>query len=342
MTVIITLEKAPAAADVGMELRRRGIDAVQVRFARQTVFVLAGAKIDPDQEQLAGIAGVERVMDAPGPYPLVHRAFHPEGTLVDWGDGVAIGGGRFGLIADLVDPAETGSLLPVARSLAESHGAALIARLPDSEGSHGERQRSAVIEALEEVRRTTGMRVGIEVTADGDLNDFAAVADLFRVAGERMQDYRLLQRVGAAGKPVVLVRALSATLEEWLLAAEYLAATGNDRVILCERGIRSFAPETGRVTLDLASVARLHEMTHLPVVVDPFPSCRSLSLGTRLARAAVAAGADGIVVPFSFHPKIGEPALGAAGMAHLAASLGPILAVEGKQMEKTSRFTAPV
>lgn len=329
----MAVEKDHSALEVEAELRRRGIDAIQVQFARQTVFVAAGAKFPlEDQRELEKIAGVERVINAPEPYQLVHRDFRPEGTCVDLGGGVAIGQGRFAVMADLFGESDAGALLRMAPMLARGRAGALIAGLPEGDGLAGERRRGEAIATLEAIRDATGLRIGIEAVTERDLRDTAATVDLFHVAGGRMQDYRFLQRVGATGKPVVLVRALSATLPEWLLAAEYLAATGNDRVILCERGIRSFTPETGRVTLDLASVARLREMTHLPVIVDPFQSSGSLSLGARLARAAVAAGADGVVVPTSFQPAAQGTVMGAEGLAGLIASLGPGLVAEEKQL----------
>lgn len=336
--MIVTVEKTHSSLHVSQELQRRGIDAFRIQFPRQTVFVVAGAKTRPeDKRALAALAGVERVMDAPEPYQLVHRSFRPEGTRVDLGGGFAIGRGRFAVVADLVDGVAASSLLRMAQTLAHGRVTALIASLPEGEGVQGAAPRRAAMQAMERIRNATGLRVGIEVATDADLTDLAPAADLLRVAGGRMQDYRFLRRVGATGKPVVLVRALSATLKEWLLAAEYVAATGNDQVILCERGIRSFAPETGRVTLDLASVARLSEMTHLPVIVDPLRSCEHLSLGARLARTAVAAGADGIVFPLSSDPSAREPVLRVEGLTGLMASLGPMLVAEGKRLRGVGR-----
>jgi 3-deoxy-7-phosphoheptulonate synthase len=342
-TVIVTVEKTHSAMDVSEELRRRGIEALQVRFARQTVFVVTGAKNRGEEKKaLVSLAGVERIMDTPEPYQLVHRSFRPEGTRVELGGGVAIGRGRFSVIADLDGEFEEGALSRIALELAHGRVAALMASLPEREGLSEGRRKRATMQGLEQIRSATGLRVGIEVTSESDLSEFAPAADLLRVSGERMQDYRFLRRVGEKGKPVVLVRALSATLEEWLLAAEYVAATGNDQVILCERGIRSFAPETGRVTLDLASVARLNEMTHLPVIVDPLRSTGRLSLGARLARAAVAAGADGIVLPLSSSARAGEPLTRAEGLAGLVASLEPALVAEGKHLRRAVSANAVV
>lgn len=335
--MIVTVEKTHSASDVSKELRRRGIDALQVRFSRQTVFVVTGTKSrGEDTQALAALAGVERVTNALEPYQLVHRSFRPEGTGVDLGGEVGIGRGRFAVIADLDVEMEAQDLLPAAQELVHGRVAALIAKLPDGDELSAGKQKRAAMDTLERIRSATGLRVGIEVTCEADLKNMAGAADLLRVGAERMQDYRFLRRVGAAGKPVVLVRSLSATLEEWLLAAEYLAATGNDQVILCERGIRSFTPETGRVTLDLASVARLSEMTHLPVIVDPMRSCERLSLGARLARAAVAAGADGVVFSLSSGAAGQELMLRTQGLAGLPVSLETALTAEGKRLNSAT------
>jgi 3-deoxy-7-phosphoheptulonate synthase len=342
VTVIVMIERARCAAQVSEELRRRGIEAVQVQFPRQTVFVVAKANSRAeDREAIERLEGVERVIDVQEPYRLVHRAFRPEGTRVELGPGAAVGRGRFAVMADLAGEVESEDLLRMARGLQRDGATALIVTLPQSDGSSGGPKRSAVIAALAETRDATGLPVGVEVTSDRDLSDCSRTADLYRLGPERMQDYRFLRRVGEAGKPVVLVRALSATLEEWLLAAEYLAAAGNDQVVLCERGIRSFAPETGRVTLDLASVARLNEMTHLPVIVDPLRACGSVSLGARLARAAIAAGADGIVFPLAAEAATAA-AVGADGVADLLASLGPMVLAEGKELKRSSPLAALV
>ena len=158
------------------------------------------------------------------------------------------------------------------------------------------------LELLAEAREATGLAVVTEVMAKEQVELVAKYADVLQVGARNMQNYPLLEAVGESGMPVLLKRGPSATMEEFLLAAEYILKTGNQKVILCERGIRTFEDHT-RFTLPLASVPYLHEKTHLPVMVDPSHGTGKASLVATMARAAVAAGADGLIVEIHPHPE---------------------------------------
>lgn len=162
---------------------------------------------------------------------------------------------------------------------------------------------SAGLELVGEARRRTGLPVVTEVLAEDEVALVAAVADCLQIGSRNMQNFRLLVRAGQSGLPVLLKRGLSATYDEWLAAAAYIQQTGNEQVILCERGIRTFEPRT-RNTLDLSAVPALRELTDLPIIVDPSHAAGRASLVPSLCRAALAVGADGLMV--EAHPRPGE------------------------------------
>lgn len=191
------------------------------------------------------------------------------------------------------------------------------------------------LKILAEARDMTGLPIVTEVVAPGDVGLVESYADVLQIGARNMQNYPLLKRVGKAGKPVLLKRALSATIEEWLGAAEYILAGGNVDVILCERGIRTFGKLT-RFTLDLAAVPLLKEVTHLPVVVDPSHGTGHRQLVAPMARAAVAAGADGLIVEVHNEPEKamsdGAQSLRPAGFASLMEGIRPVAEAVGRRI----------
>lgn len=191
------------------------------------------------------------------------------------------------------------------------------------------------LKILAEARDMTGLPIVTEVVAPGDVGLVESYADVLQIGARNMQNYPLLKRVGKAGKPVLLKRALSATIEEWLGAAEYILAGGNGDVILCERGIRTFGKLT-RFTLDLTAVPLLKEVTHLPVVVDPSHGTGHRQLVAPMARAAVAAGADGLIVEVHNEPEKaksdGAQSLRPAGFASLMEGIRPVAEAVGRRI----------
>ena len=191
------------------------------------------------------------------------------------------------------------------------------------------------LKILAEARDLTGLPVVTEVVAPGDVELVESYADILQIGARNMQNYPLLKRVGKAGKPVLLKRALSATIEEWLGAAEYILAGGNGDVILCERGIRSYGKLT-RFKLDLAAVPILKEVSHLPVVVDPSHSTGIRSLVKPMSKAAVAAGADGLIVEVHPNPEEalcdGAQSLRPEDFKALMGELGPVARSVGRRL----------
>jgi 3-deoxy-7-phosphoheptulonate synthase len=191
------------------------------------------------------------------------------------------------------------------------------------------------LKILAEARDVTGLPVVTEVVAPGDVGLVESYADVLQIGARNMQNYPLLKRVGKARKPVLLKRGLSATIEEWLGAAEYILAGGNANVVLCERGIRSYGKLT-RFTLDLAAVPILKEVSHLPVVVDPSHSTGIRSLVIPMSKAAVAAGADGLIVEVHSNPEEalcdGAQSLRPEDFKALMGELGPLASSVGRRL----------
>jgi len=191
------------------------------------------------------------------------------------------------------------------------------------------------LEILAEARRVTGLPVVTEILDVRDLEAVAACADVLQVGSRNMQNFTLLQEMGRAGRPVLLKRGLSATIEEWLLAAEYILAAGNPNVILCERGIRTFETAT-RNTVDIGAVPLVRELAHLPVIVDPSHATGRRQLVPPVARAAVAAGADGLMIEVHQNPELalsdGPQSLLPENFQKLMQDLRPIAAAVGREV----------
>lgn len=248
-----------------------------------------------------------------------------------------IGGDRVVVIAGPCSVESREQLLEVASAVKEAgahmiRGGAFKPRtLPYSFQGLGEEG----LKILAEARDVTGLPIVTEVVAPGDVGLVESYADVLQIGARNMQNYPLLKRVGKAGKPVLLKRALSATIEEWLGAAEYILDGGNANVILCERGIRTFGKLT-RFTLDLTAVPLLKEVTHLPVVVDPSHGTGHRQLVAPMARAAVAAGADGLIVEVHNEPEKamsdGAQSLRPAGFASLMEGIRPVAEAVGRRI----------
>ncbi len=250
---------------------------------------------------LPGVADVHRISD---PYKLVSRQHHPDRSTVWVGPAdhqVPIGPDTFTLIAGpcAVETAE--QTLEAAR-MAHSAGATLLrggAFKPRTSPYAFQGLGVAGLEILADARRITGLPIVTEVVDAHDVAVVAETADMLQVGTRNMANFGLLQAVGRAGKPVLLKRGMTATIEEWLMAAEYIAQRGNLDVVLCERGIRTFEPAT-RNTLDISAVPVVQATSHLPVIIDPSHAAGRKDLIVPLSRAGIAAGADGVLV--DVHP----------------------------------------
>ncbi|MEW5762098.1 MAG: 3-deoxy-7-phosphoheptulonate synthase [Bacillota bacterium] len=244
--------------------------------------------------------GVDRIVPILKPYKLVSRELKPEKTVVRIGN-VAVGAGKPVIIAGPCAVESEAQLMEAARAVKQA-GAHLLrggAFKPRTSPYSFQGLEEEGLKLLARAREATGLPVVTEAVDTRDVELVAAYADVIQVGARNMQNFRLLREVGRAGKPVLLKRGLAATVEEWLMAAEYIAAAGNGQIILCERGIRTYEPAL-RNTLDLSAIPLVQQLSHLPVIVDPSHATGNWRLVTPLARAAVAAGADGVMV--EVHP----------------------------------------
>ena len=294
-----------------------------------------------DERVLTGLAlenhpYVEAVKPILAPYKLVSRELHPHDTIVNIG-GVTLGGNRFALIAGPCAVENETQLLASAKA-AKAGGARILRggafkprTSPYSFQGHG---GDALI-LLAEVGREVGMPVVTEVLESSDVELVARHADAIQVGARNMQNFSLLKAVGQTRTPVVLKRGMAATVEDLLLAAEYILAEGNDQVVLCERGIRTFETAT-RNTLDLSAVPLLKMKSHLPVVVDPSHGTGIRSLVTPMALAGAAVGADGLMIEVHYDPTAalcdGAQSLYPAQFEALGKQLAQLLPVVGRSL----------
>jgi 3-deoxy-7-phosphoheptulonate synthase len=317
-------------------VEQSGGEAFVSRGVQRTIIGLVGDISAFTSLNLQAMPGVGDVVRVSKPYKLVSREHHPEATTIEVG-GVPIGPHTFTLIAGPC-AVETPEQTLQAALMAKGAGAALLRggafkprTSPYAFQGLGERG----LRILAEVREETGMPVVTEVVDAADVPLVAEWADMLQIGTRNMQNFALLQAVGNAGKPVMLKRGMTATYEEWLMAAEYIAQRGNLDIVLCERGIRTFETAT-RNTLDIAAVPMLHSLSHLPVVVDPSHSGGKRDLVVPLTRAAIAAGADAVIVDVHPDPTAalcdGPQALYGDDLAELAAACRDLPPAVGRRL----------
>ncbi len=268
----------------------------------QTVLGLIGDTRDVDVELLEGLDIIQSVTRITEPFKSANRKFHPENTVVDI-NGVKIGGGNFALIAGPCSVESEEQILGIANAVKQS-GASLLrggAFKPRTSPYDFQGLKAEGIEFLLEAKEKTGMPIVTEIMNANHLPLFENV-DVIQVGARNMQNFELLKELGRTDKIILLKRGLANTLKELLMSAEYIMAGGNENIILCERGIRTFETYT-RNTLDLSAVPMLKELTHLPVVVDPSHASGISRLVKPMAFAAAACGADGIMIEVHNDPK---------------------------------------
>ncbi len=304
--MIIVLKPGHRAEDrrqLVATLRGLGLSVHESEGAQRTILGAIGDEDGLRDLPLESLPGVERVIPILKPYKLVSREFRPGGTVVEV-KGVAIGGPRVQVIAGPCSIDSRQSLREAAHAVKEA-GATLLrggAFKPRTSPYAFQGLGEKGLELLAEAGEETGLPVVTELMDPRDTVVVSRYADVIQIGARNMQNFRLLQEAGNAQRPVLLKRGMSATVAEWLMSAEYVAAQGNHRIILCERGIRTFETAT-RSTLDLASIPVLKGLTHLPVICDPSHAAGRYDLVAPLARAALAAGADGLMIEVHSHPE---------------------------------------
>lgn len=325
-----------AVKDLCRELEGRGLSIHESQGAETHILGLVGDTKSIAESWLRASPVVEDVRRVSEPYKKANRKFHPEDTVVDV-SGVKVGGGSFAVIAGPCS-VESESQIETVAAAVQTAGAKLLrggAFKPRTSPYSFQGMRAEGLELLRHARAKTGMPIVTEIMNTEHLPLFADV-DLIQVGARNMQNFELLKAVGQSGRPVLLKRGLSATLEELVMSAEYIMAEGNDQVILCERGIRTFEPSM-RNTLDISAVPMLKKMTHLPVVIDPSHAAGIAWMVEPLAAAAVAAGADGLMVEVHNDPARalcdGAQSLTPGQFAALMDKLRPLVSLMGKTLD---------
>jgi 3-deoxy-7-phosphoheptulonate synthase len=303
--MVIVMQDHARDAQIDETVRRIRAMGYGVNVSRgdeRTVIGVLGDERPIDWEHLELLPGVERVVRILKPYKLASREARPENTIVRVGE-VAFGGEAVVLIAGPCAVESREQIVETAR-LVKQAGAHMLrggAYKPRSSPYAFQGMAEEGLKLLAEARDATGLPVVTEVMAPEQLETVLHYADMVQVGARNMQNFPLLQAVGKSGHPVLLKRGISATIEEWLMAAEYLLSNGNTRVVLCERGIRTFETAT-RNTTDINAIPVIKRLSHLPVIVDPSHSTGRGEYIEAVSRAAIAAGADGLIIEVHPHP----------------------------------------
>jgi 3-deoxy-7-phosphoheptulonate synthase len=296
---------------------------------QRTTVGLVGNDGRVDGSRLAALPGVQEIIHVTKPYKQVSREWKPESTVVRLPGGLTVGGDEVVVMAGPCSVESERQLLDAAWAVREA-GATILragAYKPRSSPYSFQGLGRAALKLLARAREETGLLIVTEAM-DGEEMDFVAeAADIIQLGARNMQNYSLLKRAGRSGKPILLKRGLSATIQELLLSAEYILAEGNPNVILCERGIRGFDPATRNI-FDLSAIPVVHGLSHLPIIADPSHGTGHRDMVIPMARAAVAAGADGLLV--EVHPTPDR------ALSDGAQSLYP------EQFERMMRETRPI
>lgn len=286
--------------------------------------------------EVSMLEGVEKTVRITEKYKLVSRHFHPEDTIVDV-DSVKIGGKEVVVMAGPCSVESIEQLRDAAKAV-KAGGAKFLrggAFKPRTSPYDFQGLAEEGLKMLREVADEEGLKVVTEIVDKDDIELVGKYADIYQVGARNMQNFQLLKALGKAKKPVMLKRGLAATISEWLNAAEYIMAGGNEQVIFCERGIRTYETFT-RNTLDLSAVAAIKELSHLPIIVDPSHGTGRWEMVRPMARAAVAAGCDGLIIEVHPHPEValsdGDQSLTPKNFNALMGELGKICDVMGRTL----------
>jgi len=269
-----------------------------------TILGLVGDTTAVDIDKISILPNVERIMRVSEPYKKANRKFHPQDSVIQVG-GVKVGGGSFAVIAGPCSVESEAQMIEVARDVKLSGACMLRGGAFKPRTSPYSFQGMGVdgLDLLLEAKEETGLPIVTEIMSPKLCELFEEKVDVVQIGARNMQNFELLKELGRTKKTILLKRGLANTIKEFLMSAEYIMAGGNENIILCERGIRTFETQT-RNTLDLSAVPVLHELTHLPVVIDPSHATGVARLVPSMAMAAAACGADGLMIEVHNNPKV--------------------------------------
>ncbi len=322
--------------EVVKRIEESGLRAHISQGVEHTIVGVLGQTFPELQDMLQLLPGVEEVILISKPYKLASREFHPQNTIVKVND-LSIGGDEIVVMAGPCAVESEEQLLATARQVKAS-GANVLrggAFKPSTSPYQFRGLGQDGLKMLAVAREETGMPVITEVMTPRDVELVASYADILQIGARNMQNFILLDEVGRLRKPVMLKRGLSSTIQEWLLAAEYILAQGNEQLILCERGIRTFETST-RNTMDISAIPVIKKVSHLPIIADPSHATGKWYLVPPLALAAVAAGADGLMIEVHPNPdlalKDGAQSLTFNNFGRLMSQLAPLVQTMGRKL----------
>lgn len=337
--MIIVMSPTSTEADLnGVEekIKANGLTFHLSKGEDRTIVGVIGDKKKIANLEMNMMSGVEKTVRITEKYKLVSREFHPSDTVIDV-DGVKIGGDHLTIMAGPCAVESEEQLQEAARCVKDG-GAQFLrggAFKPRTSPYDFQGLAEKGLKMLRKAADENGLKVVTEIVDKDDIDLIGAYADVYQVGARNMQNFQLLKALGKAKKPVMLKRGLSSTISEWLNAAEYIAAGGNEEIILCERGIRTYETFT-RNTLDLSAVAAIKELSHLPIIVDPSHGTGRWQMVRPMARAAIAAGADGLIIEVHPHPEValsdGDQSLTPKNFCRLMEEVQQIGALMGKSL----------
>lgn len=305
--MIITMKKSATKADIEhvmKQLKDKGLQIHESIGENLNVFGVVGDTSQVDPKRIEANKHVESVVRVSSPYKKASRMFHPEDTIVEV-NGIHIGGKeKIVVIGGPCSVEGKDMICHIAHEVKDAGGVMLRggAYKPRTSPYAFQGMGTEGILALAQARKQTGLPVVTELMSADKLDEFVEYVDVIQIGARHMQNFDLLKAVGKTNKPVLLKRGLANTIEEWIMSAEYILSEGNTNVMLCERGIRTFEPYT-RNTLDLSVVPIIKKKTHLPIIIDPSHATGDWELVEAASLAAIAAGADGLIVEVHDHPE---------------------------------------
>lgn len=328
------------------KVTKLGMEAFVSRGVEQTIIGLVGDTSVIDKGLLEMDPSVERVIRIQEPYKKANRNFHPNNTVVDV-LGHQVGGNAITVIAGPCSVESREQIVGIAEEV-KSCGASMLrggAYKPRSSPYAFQGLKEDGLDLLMEARAHTALPIVSEITSISQLERFVKDVDVIQIGARNMQNFELLKEMGKVSKPILLKRGLSATLEEWLMSAEYIMSAGNENVILCERGIRTFETFT-RNTVDLSAIPAIKRLSHLPIIVDPSHATGYYWMVEPIAMAAVAAGADGLIIEVHNDPQHalcdGQQSITPHKFASIMEKLEAVSGVCGRSMEPAARKQPPV
>jgi len=304
--VIVMKQNTPVEEleQLQVRLQQMGFDLHLSQGENHTIIGLIGDTTRIDESQLQANPFVDRILRVQHPFKRASRMFHPEDTVIDIG-GYKVGGGSMLIIAGPCSVENEEQLMTIAQQV-KAAGAHLLrggAFKPRTSPYSFQGLGLKGLELLRQAKELTGMPIVTECISDDTVELVAEYADVIQIGARNMQNFALLKKAGQTDRTILLKRGMSATIEEFLMAAEYILAEGNERVILCERGIRTYETYT-RNTLDISAIVAIKELSHLPIICDPSHAAGKWEMVTPLAKAAIAAGADGLMVEVHHQPEM--------------------------------------